>query len=392
MNKCCSIEDLRKIRRELHQNPELGFEENFTSNKIQSFLQKNNIKYTSGLGKTGIVAWVTGQKKDIGNSVALRADMDALPIEEKSGVSYSSVSKGKMHACGHDGHITILLGAALRLINNNNFSGTVFFIFQPAEEGLGGSKAMIKDGLFNQFSINEIYSIHNWPDLPIGKFGLMEGPIMASGDRIDIVIHGKGGHGGLNPHKCIDPIRIAAELINKAHTIVAREISPLSPAVISICSINGGDIDGFAVIPNTVKLSGTSRALDTKTQESINCALRNLCKSIENYYGTSIELNIENKFDITFNEKSATNKALDVIRENFGSESIQENHHPSMAGEDFSFMLNEVPGAYIHIGSGDDNHKHGLHSPYYDFNDEIIPTGVTLLHQLALKSLEKQTK
>tara|TARA_R100001039_G_C1854410_1_gene116224 strand:- start:442 stop:1617 length:1176 start_codon:yes stop_codon:yes gene_type:complete len=390
MNKFCNSESLRKIRRELHQNPEIGFEENFTANRVRTFLEDNNIRYVSGLGKTGIVAWVTGQKNDSGNSVALRADMDALPIEEKSGVTYSSVNKGKMHACGHDGHVTMLLGAALFLIKNNNFSGTVYFIFQPAEEGLGGSKAMIKDGLFEKFSINEIYSIHNWPDLPVGKFGLMDGPIMASGDRIDIVIHGKGGHGGLSPHNCIDPIRIASELINKAHTIVGREINPLSPAVISICSINGGDINGFAVIPNTVKMSGTTRALDKVTQASIHCALRNLCESIEKYYGTSIELKIENKFSITFNEKSATKKALKVICENFGSESIQENHHPSMAGEDFSFMLDEVPGAYIHVGSGDDNHKHGLHSPYYDFNDEIIPTGVTLLSQLAIKSLETQ--
>lgn len=392
MKKHYNIEDLIKIRRELHQNPEIGFEEKFTANKILEFLEENNIRYVSGLAKTGIVAWVTGNKSDGGNSVALRSDMDALPIQEKSGVSYSSTTKGKMHACGHDGHVAILLGTASFLIKNNNFSGTVFFIFQPAEEGLGGSKAMIKEGLFEKFGINEIYSIHNWPDLPVGKFGLIEGPIMASGDRIDIIIHGKGGHGGLNPHNCIDPIRIAAELISKAHTIIAREVSPLSPAVISICSISGGNIDGFAVIPNTVKLSGTSRSLDTTTQHTINCALRNLCKSIENYYSINIELHIENKFDVTFNERLATNKARDVICENFGSESIQENYYPSMAGEDFSFMLNEVPGAYIHIGSGDAKHKHGLHSPYYDFNDEIIPTGITLLSQLAIKSLETQAK
>lgn len=392
MNKPAeNIDKLIGFRRDIHQYPELGFEEHETSRKVCAYLDALGVDYVSGIGQTGVVAWVTGSRGENGASVGLRADMDALPLEEKSGVEHASKYSGRMHACGHDGHTTMLLGAVEYFRSNSDFSGTIFFIFQPAEEGIGGGKAMVSDGLFERFSIKEVYGLHNWPELPVGKFGLVSGPIMASGDRIDIAIHGRGGHGGLNPHGCIDPIRIAAELISKAHTIISREVNPLSPAVLSICAIQSGDLGGFAVIPNSAWLSGTIRALDEETRAIVASGLRRLCESLEHYYGASVELKIEDKFGVTFNDIQATESATQVIRECFGEDALVPNYKPSMGGEDFSYMLNACPGAYIHVGSGDADHPHGLHNPQYDFNDKIIPLGVELLSRLALASLAKQS-
>jgi len=388
--KADDLNRLISFRKDVHQYPELGFEEQETSRKIREYLDSLKVEYVSGLGKTGIIAKIVGTGAQSNAGVGLRADMDALPLEEKSGAEHASKNGGCMHACGHDGHTTMLLGAVEHLQANNDFSGTVYFIFQPAEEGVGGAKAMIDDGLFNRFSIREIYGLHNWPGLPVGKFGLISGPIMAGGDRVDITIHGRGGHGGLNPHGCIDPIRIAAELIHKAHTIVSREIDPLSPAVLSICAIHSGDLNGFAVIPNTARLCGTIRALDGEAREIVRSGLKRLCESLEHYYGASIELEIEDKFGVTFNEANATQTARKVITQCFGEQALEQDYKPSMGGEDFSYMLAVCPGAYIHVGSGDNGHPHGLHNPEYDFNDAIIPHGVELLSELARESLERQ--
>lgn len=384
------LEKLVRFRRDVHQCPELGFKEHETSRKVREYLDSLGVEYQSGLAGTGIVARLVGARGHSDASVGLRADMDALPLEEKSGVEHASLNNGCMHACGHDGHTTMLLGAVEHLQANDDFSGTVYFIFQPAEEGVGGGKAMVEDGLFDTFPIKEIYGLHNWPGLPVGKFGLISGPIMAGGDRVDIAIHGRGGHGGLNPHGCVDPIRIAAELIHKAHTIVSREVDPLSPAVLSICAIHSGDLDGFAVIPNTARLCGTIRALSDEAREIVRSGLRRLCESLEHYYGARIELTIEDKFGVTFNEDGAAQTARQVITQCFGERALAQDYKPSMGGEDFSYMLAACPGAYIHVGSGDEEHPHGLHNPEYDFNDDIIPAGVTLLSQLARESLEKQ--
>ncbi|MFC3283725.1 amidohydrolase [Litchfieldella rifensis] len=388
-----SVQDLDKLinfRRDIHQHPELGFEEHETSRKVRDYLDALGVEHVFGIGRTGIVAWIVGSQEARRASVGLRADMDALPLEEKSGVSYASQHSGCMHACGHDGHTTMLLGAVEYFRNHRDFAGTVYFVFQPAEEGVGGGKAMVDDGLFERFSIKEIYGLHNWPSLPVGRFGLVAGPIMASGDRVDITIHGKGGHGGLNPHGCIDPIRIAAELIHKAHTIVSREVDPLSPAVLSICAMQSGDLSGFAVIPHTARLSGTIRALDEDTRQRVASGLKRLCESLEHYHGATIELLIEDKFGVTFNEAGATESASKVIKACFGEDALERHYKPSMGGEDFSYMLAACPGAYIHVGSGDDDHPHGLHNPEYDFNDRVIPYGVELLVRLAQESLAKQ--
>jgi len=386
-----TLDTLVQFRHDLHREPELGFEEHDTARKVCAYLDALGVEHVSGIGQTGIVAWIVGSAGRSDASVGLRADMDALPIEEKSGVAYTSTRAGRMHACGHDGHTSMLLGAVEALKAHDDFSGTIYFVFQPAEEGVGGATAMIEDGVFERFDVREIYALHNWPSLPIRQYGLIPGPIMACGDRVDITIHGRGGHGGLNPHGCIDPIRIAAELVHKAHTIIAREVDPLSPAVLSICALQAGDLSGFAVIPNTAELCGTIRALDDATREIVRSGLRRLCESLEHYYGAEITLTIEDKFGVTFNDPDATETAGEVIGACFGEQTLARDYKPCMGGEDFSYMLAERPGAYIHVGSGDADHSRGLHHPEYDFNDRIMPAGIRLFTELARKSLEKQS-
>lgn len=380
---------LTHFRRELHQWPELGFQEHDTARRVKTELDRLGVDYEDGIGGTGIVATLRGT---LGGEacVGLRADMDALPMAEQSGVEHSSRNPGCMHACGHDGHTTMLLGAIEELLARPDYPGTIHCIFQPAEEGVGGARAMLDDGLFERFPVKEVYGLHNWPALPVGQFGLIPGPIMASGDKIDIVIHGKGGHGGLNPHGCIDPVRIASELIQKAHTIIGREIDPMAPAVLSICAIEAGQLSGFNVIPDTARMSGTIRAIAPAVADRVRSALRRLCSSLEAYYDITIELTIDNKFPATVNDPAATALARGVITDTFGEETLAAAYQASMASEDFAFMLEQCPGAYIHVGAGDDEHPWGLHNPKYDFNDRILPMGVQLLAGLARASLQRQ--
>ena len=374
------------LRHALHRNPELGFEERATADRVFRHLQQLGVACECGIGVTGIVAWVCGDRGE-GRRIGLRADMDALPIHETSGVAHASEMAGRMHACGHDGHTSMLLGVVEHFAAHRDFAGTVYFIFQPAEEGVGGARAMIADGLFERFPMDAVYALHNWPALPVGQFGLIEGPIMAGGDRVDIAIHGRGGHGGLNPHGCIDPVRIAGELITQAHAIVGRDIDPLAPAVLSLCSVQAGDLAGFAVIPDTARLSGTLRALDETTRNTLRERLRALCQGLETIHGARIDLSIEDKFSITYNHPGPTATARAVIESGFGEAALAPDYPPCMGGEDFSYMLDVCPGAYIHVGSGDAEHTHGLHHPAYDFNDRIMAPGITLFVQLARRAL-----
>ncbi|WP_339799833.1 amidohydrolase [uncultured Marinobacter sp.] len=384
------FDKLTRFRHELHQWPELGFQEHDTARKVCEQLDQLGVEYVSGLGGTGIVATLRGTRTGgEQTAVGLRADMDALPLNEQSGVEHSSKKQGCMHACGHDGHTSILLGTIEHLLVNNDYAGTVYCIFQPAEEGVGGAKAMMDDGLFDRFPMSEVYGLHNWPALPVGQFGLIPGPIMASGDKIDIVIHGKGGHGGLNPHGCIDPIRIAAELIQKAHTIVGREIDPMCPAVLSICAIEAGQLDGFNVIPDEARMSGTIRAIEPEIADKVRGSLRKACESLAHYYDIEIELAIDNKFLATVNDPQATETARNVITELFGETALAPGYQASMASEDFAFMLAERPGAYVHVGAGDEEHCWGLHNPRFDFNDRVLPIGIRLLSGVAMASLAK---
>lgn len=386
-----NFDQLTRFRHDLHQWPELGFQEHDTARKVCSRLGELGVEYTSGIGGTGIVATLHGARAGgEGAVVGLRADMDALPLTEQSGVKHSSKKQGCMHACGHDGHTSILLGTIEHLLANSDYAGTIYCVFQPAEEGVGGARAMMDDGLFERFPMTQIYGLHNWPALPVGQFGLIPGPIMASGDKIDIVIRGKGGHGGLNPHGCIDPIRIAAELIQKAHTIVGREIDPMAPAVLSICAIEAGQLSGFNVIPDEARMSGTIRAIEPEIADKVRDSLRRACNSLAQYYGIEIELNIDNTFLATVNEPQATETARQVITDLFGTDALAQNYQASMASEDFAFMLAECPGAYIHVGAGDEEHPWALHNPKFDFNDRVLPIGVQLLSGVAMASLARQ--
>ena len=384
-------ERLIALRRDLHRHPELGFREHETTQQLRDALERLGIDYDDSLNETGLVATLRGSGGDSDASVALRADIDALPILEKSGADHASTHEGRMHACGHDGHTAMLLGAAEALAERADFDGTVHFVFQPAEETGSGADAMIEAGLFERHSIGEIFALHNWPALPVGRFGVMPGPIMAGGDRVRIKIEGHGGHGGMNPHGCTDPVLIAAELIVQANTIVGREIDPLVPAVLSLCAIEAGDVvDGFNVIPDTARLCGTIRTLDDDARERVREALAARCRGLEASRDCTITLEIEDLFDVTVNDPRATEIAVEAIEAEFGADALASGHRPCMAGEDFAAMLARCPGAYIHVGAGDEEHSVDLHDPHYDFNDAIIPDGVTLLVALARHSLRRQ--
>lgn len=378
---------LKLFRQELHRHPELGFEEHQTAAKVAQELDRLGIDYVQGLAGTGIVATVKGALGDQGKRVGLRADMDALPIDELGKVSYSSEVKGKMHACGHDGHTTILLGVAAWLAENRKFKGIVFLIFQPAEEGIGGAERMIAEGLFDRFPMDEIYALHNWPALPFGKVGICAGPIMAAADQVKIKIKGSGGHGGVNPHHAIDPVCIAGSLIQALHSIVSRDVDPIESAVLSLCGIQGGSLNGFAVIPDEVNISGTVRTLDEEIRTIIEHAMARVCDGIGRAYGAEIMLDYKRLFPVTINSIAPVMSVEQCVQDAWGDEALVNNIAPSLGAEDFSFMLKECPGAYFFLGTKEDGSTHPLHSAYYDFNDRIIPYGCRLLVEVAMKAL-----
>jgi len=384
------LTELIALRHDFHRHPELGFKEIYTSTRIKNMLDDLKIPYIFGLGKTGIVATVKGTLPDNGRCIGLRADMDALPMVEKSHHDHCSQHEGCMHACGHDGHTTILLAAARYLAAHPDFSGTIHLIFQPAEEGLAGGDAMIKDGLFKQFPMDEIYGLHNWPYLSEGKIAVLDGPAMAAVDRIDIKVKGLGGHGGATPHLTIDPIRISANLINTLHTVVAREIAPTDQAVLSLCSIEAGKSDAFNVIPDEAKLSGTVRTFLPDIQDKIEAAIKRICNGIAATYGATIELNYQRIYPATINDVHCSQHVRNTIRSIFPEDTLDETTQATLASEDFSFLLNACPGSYIFLGSAKTERDEPLHSPLFDFNDDIIPIGATLLTSVALQALKKK--
>lgn len=378
---------LTRIRQDLHRNPELGFREHGTARRVADELQRLNLPFESGIGETGIVATVAGKGPDNGRRVGLRADMDALPIHEQSSHDHTSQQPGVMHACGHDGHTTMLLGVAAYLAEHRDFSGTVYLVFQPAEEGLGGGKAMVEDGLFERYPMDAIYALHNWPALPAGKVAIRAGAIMAATDRLDITVRGRGGHGGVNPHLSTDPVRMAGALIQALHSIVSRDIDPLSPAALSLCGLQGGDLDGFAIIPDEVRISGTARTLDAATQQRLEEAVRRTCTGVATAHGGEIELDYQRIFPATVNVESAVRHVEDLISATLGEESLIRDIPPSLGGEDFSFMLERCPGAYFFLGTGQGEDTPPLHNARFDFNDAMIPTGCQLLTAIGLAAL-----
>ena len=364
------LDDLIAFRRDLHENPELLYDVNRTAEKVADALRAAGLdEVVTGIGRTGVVGVIRGQTNKSGRAVALRADMDALPIFEETGAEWSSQVPGKMHACGHDGHTTMLLGAARELAQSRAFDGTVIVIFQPAEEGGAGAKAMIDDGLFKRWPVNEVYGMHNRPNLEVGNFTINSGPIMGSVDVIDIVIDGVGGHAA-SPHHTIDPIPVTAALIQAIQTLTARTIDPLDSAVISITTIHGGD--AFNVIPQSIKLTGTVRTLREEVRDHVEERLTRAVQGIADAFGAKATLDYQRNYPVTVNHEHETELAALAAEAVAGAERVTRDMPATLGGEDFAFMLNEVPGAMINIGNGP---SANLHHPKYDFNDDVIAWG-----------------
>ena len=376
------LDEMSEWRQSLHQMPEIGLKEHKTSEYVQKKLQSWNIEFKSGLANTGIVAWVKGNKGNSDKSIGLRADMDALPMPEKNSFKHKSQNDGFMHACGHDGHTSMLLGAAKYIKENPDFDGTVYFIFQPGEEGLFGGKIMIREGLFEDFKIDEVYALHNWPGLPLGQFGVTDGPMMAAVDEFDIIVKGKGGHAAM-PENAIDPIIIASQIVLTIQTIISRFISPIEKALISITKINGGT--AYNVIDDKVVLSGTVRTFQPKIRELIENKIKETALGISKSYNGDVEIIYTKKYPPTINPKKETSFAANVAKELVGDDNVFENIDPCMGGEDFSYMLNKKPGSYLYIGQQDENHKAYLHTSKYDFNDNLLPVGVNFWVELVRK-------
>ncbi|WP_160061201.1 amidohydrolase [Psychromonas sp. L1A2] len=383
------LNEFKKLRHDFHKNPELGFKEDRTASKVKAFLSSLDLPFVTGLGITGIVATVEGRLSDNGRRVGLRADMDALPMHEKSSHDHCSETEGCMHACGHDGHTTMLLAVAKYLAAHRDFAGIIYLVFQPAEEGGGGGNEMVKNGLFEQFPMDAIFGLHNWPYIDAGKIAILDGPAMSSVDILGLEIKGVGGHGGATPHFTTDPIRIAGTLIPALHSIISREIDPQEPAVLSLCSIQAGQLSAFNVIPDTAQLSGTVRTFSKDVRDKIQLAVKRICAGVADSFGTEIIVDYQSIFPATVNNIEKAVFVRNVIKDVFPQGTLDETVKPSMGGEDFSFMLNACPGAYVFLGSGKGDNPEPLHSPYFDFNDDVIPIGAKLLASIGLKSLSQ---
>ena len=378
--------DLTAFRRDLHAHPELGFEEVRTAGVIEQALNRLGIETHSGIGRTGVVGVIEGNSKGSGRTVGLRADMDALPMKEDNQFEHRSTVPGRMHGCGHDGHSTMLLGAARYLAETRNFDGTVHLIFQPGEEGFAGAKAMIEDGLFERFECQTVYAMHNWPSLPPGTIGINNGPMMAAADRFEVHITGRGGHGA-HPYMTIDPVVVAAHIITAAQTIVSRNVSPLDSAVVSVCAVETGDLAAMNVIPGEARLTGTVRTFRASTQDMVEKRLGEVVQSIAAAFGASATLSYRRLYPATINSEREANFAADVAEQLVGPERVVRNMEPSMGAEDFSFMLNARPGAYFRLGQGGAESGCFLHNTRYDFNDAVIPVGSAMFAAIAERSM-----
>ncbi len=379
-------QELTTLRRDLHAHPEIGFQELRTSGIVAGSLEALGIEVHRGIGKTGVVGVIRGKEHTSGRMVGLRADMDALPITEAGQSQYCSTKPGLMHACGHDGHTAVLLGAAKYLAQTRNFNGTAVLIFQPAEEGLGGAKAMLDDGLFERFPCDEIYALHNWPALPPGTIGINPGPMMAASDKFEIVIEGRGGHGA-HPYQTIDPIVVAAQVILGLQTIVSRNVHPIDSAVVSIGSVQAGNPAGPSVIPGDARIVGTVRTFKDSVQALVESRMRVLADSIAQAHGAKAELHYQRSYPATINTPRHANFVADVATELFGVDRVVRDLIPSMGSEDFSFMLGVKPGAYFRLGQGGAESGTLLHNSRYDFNDEVIPVGGAMFAAIIERSM-----
>ena len=373
-------EDIISLRREIHREPELGFDTRKTAEKVLTALDGLPLDVQTGVAENGLVATLKGGGE--GPTVALRADMDALPIYEETGLPFASETDGKMHACGHDGHTSMLVGAARALCEDHlreRLNGTVKFVFQPAEEGGGGGQVMVEKGVAD--GVDSIFALHLWPGLEFGKAATKAGPIMAAADAFEMEIKGKGGHGAM-PHMTVDAVAIAAQVVTVLQTVVAREVNPVEPAVLTVGEIEAGT--AFNIIPETARLGGTVRTVDADLRQRMPERIEELARGVARGMRGDAELNYRFSYPVTRNDAGAAGLALNVAKELFGEDRAVEVEHPSMGGEDFAFFLEELPGAYIWLGVGDVS---GLHTPRFAFDEEILPQGAALLAALALESL-----
>jgi hippurate hydrolase len=373
-------------RRHLHANPELGFEEQRTSDFVARKLAEFGCEVHRQVGKTGVVGVLaTGN----GPSIGLRADMDALPIDEASAVPYRSRNPGRMHACGHDGHTTMLLGAARYLAETRNFDGTAIFIFQPAEEGLGGAKAMVEDRLFQRFPCDSIFGMHNTPGLPVGDFAIRPGAMMAGGAFFDILVTGSGTHGA-RPESGVDTILVASHIVTALQAIIARNIPPADQAVVSATAVHGGE--AYNVIPQTVVIRGTARSFSSETMRQIEDRMRRTAQGVAGGLGAAAEVDFRVLFAPLVNDPTEATLIADAAAEIVGEDHVERNRSKVMASEDFSFMLQACPGAYINIGNGDTLGSVPVHNPSYDFNDAALPLGASLYARIVEKKLPRLSR
>jgi hippurate hydrolase len=368
--------EISEWRRDIHAHPELLFDVHRTAGLVAEKLKSFGCdEVVSGIGRTGVVGVIHGRKSagaaGPSRTIGLRADMDALPITEATGLPYQSTAPGKMHACGHDGHTAMLLGAAKYLSETRNFDGTAVVIFQPAEEGGGGGREMVKDGLMERFAIEEVYGMHNYPGFPIGDFAIRPGPMMAAADRITIDIEGLGGHAA-RPHTTIDTVLVGAQIINQLQSIVARNVDPLESAVVSITQFHAGTADN--IIPQTGHLRGTARSLTSEVRDLVEKRVREVVEGTARLYGAKATLAYKRDYPVTRNHERQTEFAASVAAEIVGRDRVDTAVPPVMGAEDFSYMLEARPGAFIFVGNGD---SAGLHHPAYNFNDELIPFGTS---------------
>jgi len=377
-------DELTAFRRDLHMHPELGFEETYTASRVRGALKACGVdEIHDGIGKTGVVGVIHGQSRASGRMIGLRADMDALPLSEFNDCAWKSTTPGRMHACGHDGHTAMLIGAARYLAATRRFDGTAVLIFQPGEEGYAGARAMMEDGLFDRFPVQSVYAMHNTPPLPQGVIGLNSGPVMAASDKVTIQIDGRGGHGA-HPYQTIDVMVVAAQIITAAQSIVARNVRALDAAVLSLCAMRAGDLEGASVIPGSATLVGTIRTFDPVVQDLMETRLRELCTAIAQAFGATATVTVERGYPAVVNTLDETIFAGNVAEALVGAANVRRNMEPSMGSEDFAFMLQEKPGCYLRIGQGT---QANVHNSRYDFNDAILPLGASLHASLAEQSM-----